>query len=251
MVGSQSLYTQIVLPYTTRSTPVARAASSTAAVALAFSRSAPAGSACTCPTSAIAARWITAMQPSMARASAGVSVASPITVSTDPGSWCGDSRRSKMRGSYPRAASVSTTWEPMKPEPPVTSTLERLAVGRTDRAHLARVARPDVHDPVRHDRRAGQAGGADRPLPGDREAAIASHAERDQAPLIATVRRVVRRRDVDRAAGGVVRGRSEQGRFAVVRGGRHLQALEGPARDPVPPVDEQLAVLVERRQLRP
>src|SRR3954454_16584296 len=67
---------------------------------------------------------MTASQVSIARASAATSVQSPLTCATDPGTWWGDSTRSKFTGRCPDSTSESTTCDPMNPEPPVTRTLE-------------------------------------------------------------------------------------------------------------------------------
>ena len=90
----QSEYTQIVDAYTIRLTPARRAASSTATVPRALTRSASSGSAWTSLTSATAARWATASQLCSARSSASRSVIEPSTVSTVPGSCHGEGRRS-------------------------------------------------------------------------------------------------------------------------------------------------------------
>src|SRR3954447_3863759 len=59
----------------------------------------------------------------MARRSASGSISEPTNVSTSPTWWCGECSRSKIRGVTPCSLSLSTTCEPMKPEPPVTRTL--------------------------------------------------------------------------------------------------------------------------------
>ena len=46
-----------------------------------------------------------------------------VKVSTSSGEWYGEALRSKIRGVSPRSIRRSTTWEPMKPPPPVTRTL--------------------------------------------------------------------------------------------------------------------------------
>src|SRR5438105_1447254 len=62
---------------------------------------------------------MTASQPSSARRTAAGSSRSPTIVAAP----YGEGTRSKTRGSCPCAERRSTTCEPMKPDPPVTSTL--------------------------------------------------------------------------------------------------------------------------------
>src|SRR3954451_18524347 len=103
--------------------PAWRAASSTFRVPVPFSSVAHAGWACTSLTSAAAARWQTAAQPRTARWTSAGRSTSPITVSTVPGACQGDGRVSRIRTRWPAAVIRSTTWEPMKPAPPVTRTI--------------------------------------------------------------------------------------------------------------------------------
>src|SRR5215204_2269293 len=63
---------------------------------------------------------------------------------------CG-SRRSRMRTSQPAARAASTTWEPMRPAPPVTSAVVRFVIPRLH--FVPRLERPPeeswvtAHDP--------------------------------------------------------------------------------------------------------
>src|ERR1700749_5186894 len=66
---------------------------------------------------------MTASRSRIARSRLPGSVIEPVKVSTSSGEWYGEALRSKIRGVTPFAISLSTTWEPMKPPPPVTSTL--------------------------------------------------------------------------------------------------------------------------------
>ena len=66
---------------------------------------------------------MTASQSRIARSRLPGSVIEPVKVSTSSGEWYGEALRSKIRGVTPFAISLSTTWEPMKPPPPVTRTL--------------------------------------------------------------------------------------------------------------------------------
>src|SRR5207302_1954810 len=81
-----------------------------------------------------------------------------------------------MTGWWPRARSLSTTWEPMKPEPPVTSTRIRSSLNRPVIQRRARmVSRHPVavgqRHVVAHDAVAGlvvdPAGGALEPVEDD------------------------------------------------------------------------------------
>src|SRR6201999_21449 len=66
---------------------------------------------------------MTASQSRIARSRLLGSVIEPVKVSTSSGEWYGEALRSKIRGVIPRSSRRSTTWETMKPPPPVTRTL--------------------------------------------------------------------------------------------------------------------------------
>ena len=106
-----------------------RAASSSVNVPRTLTLSVRTGSPTTWLTSAIAARWKIASQPSTASRTASASVRSPITVSTSPGRGTarGRGRRSAARGRLP--TSLSTTCEPMKPGAAGDESLHRPAPG--------------------------------------------------------------------------------------------------------------------------
>jgi hypothetical protein len=144
------------------------AASSTAAVPATFTFASKAGRSTERRTSIWAARWITTEGPAsvITRAVSSSSVTSTASSSAPCSSAVArfaarpDDRSSRTWTDAPAASSASTTWEPMKPAPPVTTTFmsrlnhvrDRRPKPRKRRAHAPPTAREVVSVADRHGR---------------------------------------------------------------------------------------------------
>src|SRR3954447_24040214 len=127
---SGSPYTEALEAKTTRRTPCSAAAANTLLLPTMLMSTLSYGSAWLLLIET-AARWITSSQPRMAWATAppyrtswSMSSTSPVATHSATFSRSPRNMLSKTRTLCPRSSSSGTTWEPMKPAPPVRKTVE-------------------------------------------------------------------------------------------------------------------------------